>query len=192
MIEDKRKKLLFVCLGNICRSPAAEGVMRHMVDGEGLGDRIFCDSAGTYGGHAGERPDHRMRRAAAARGYDLTHSSRQIRTEDFNRFDMILTMDDSNYERVHRLAPTIEAAQKIYRMTDFCRTDPDATYVPDPYYEGAEGFEKVLDLLEDACAGLLEKGSGQRRRNGGFLQFLPHLRAQFRQLPLSIGLVQAR
>jgi protein-tyrosine phosphatase len=98
-----------------------------------------------------------MRRAASVRGYDLTHRSRQIRTEDFDRFDMIFTMDDSNYERVHRLAPTVEAAQKIFRMTDFCRTHPHATHVPDPYYEGAEGFEKVLDLLEDACSGVLEE-----------------------------------
>ncbi len=110
MTKDRGKKLLFVCLGNICRSPAAEGIMRYMVKREGLGDRIFCDSAGTYGGHAGDMPDHRMRRAAAARGYDLVHRSRQLRTEDFDRFDMILTMDDSNYERVHRLAPSIEAA----------------------------------------------------------------------------------
>ena len=154
-------KLLFVCLGNICRSPAAEGVMRRLVEREGLAGRIECDSAGTYGGHAGELPDHRMRRAASARGYDLNHHrARQVRTEDFDRFDMILTMDDSNYERVHRLAPSATAAQKIFRMTDFCRRGPgaphpDANHVPDPYYEGAEGFEKVLDLLEDACGGLL-------------------------------------
>ena len=153
-------KLLFVCLGNICRSPAAEGVMRHLVEQKGLEAHIECDSAGTYGGHAGELPDHRMRRAAAARGYNLTHRSRQFRTEDFDRFDAILTMDDSNYERVHRLAPSTEAARKIYRMTSFCRTHPEATHVPDPYYEGAEGFEKVLDLLEDACEGLLEQSFG--------------------------------
>ncbi len=109
-------KLLFVCLGNICRSPAAEGVMRRLVEREGLAGRIECDSAGTYGGHAGELPDHRMRRAASARGYDLNHHrARQVRTEDFDRFDMILTMDDSNYERVHRLAPSATAAQKIFR-----------------------------------------------------------------------------
>jgi protein-tyrosine phosphatase len=158
----KTTKLLFVCLGNICRSPAAEGVMRHLVVREGLDERIECDSAGTYGGHAGELPDMRMRRAASARGYDLHHRARQIRTEDFDRHDMIVVMDDSNYERVHRLAPTTDAAQKIYRMTDFCRRGPDAphpdaTHVPDPYYEGAEGFERVLDLLEDACGGLLER-----------------------------------
>ncbi len=150
-------RLLFVCLGNICRSPAAEGVMRHLVEREGLGDRIECDSAGTYGGHAGEKADPRMRRAAAARGYDLTHRSRMIRTDDFDRFDMILTMDDSNYERVHRLAPSVEAAAKIHRMTSFCRSHPGADHVPDPYYEGAAGFERVLDLLEDACMGLLQE-----------------------------------
>jgi protein-tyrosine phosphatase len=152
-------KLLFVCLGNICRSPAAEGVMRHIVAQAGLGDSIECDSAGTYGGHAGEKPDHRMRRAAAARGYDLTHRARQIRVDDFDRFDKIIVMDDSNYERVHRLAPSPEAVGKIHRMTEFRRRGPgaphpDATHVPDPYYEGAEGFERVLDLLEDCCSGL--------------------------------------
>lgn len=152
-----RKKVLFVCLGNICRSPAAEGVMRHLVERAGLDGRIECDSAGTYGGHAGERADARMRRAASRRGYDLQSISRQIRSEDFDRFDMIITMDDSNYERVHRLASTPEAARKIFRMTDFCRRHSGASHVPDPYYEGAEGFELVLDLLEDACEGLLEE-----------------------------------
>jgi len=151
------RKLLFVCLGNICRSPAAEGVMRRMIETAGLSDRIICDSAGTYGGHAGELPDERMRRAAAARGLSLTHRSRQLRSEDFDRFDLILTMDDRNYERAHRTAPTTEAAARIHRMTSFCRSHTDATHVPDPYYEGAEGFERVLDLLEDACGGLLEE-----------------------------------
>jgi protein-tyrosine phosphatase len=156
MESNKPTKLLFVCLGNICRSPAAEGVMTRMVEKAGLADRIECDSAGTYGGHAGEKADERMMRAAAARGYDLQSISRQIRTADFDRFDMIITMDDTNYERVHRMAPSLEAAQKIYRMTDFCRTYPHATHIPDPYYEGAQGFEHVLDLLEDACGGLLD------------------------------------
>lgn len=156
MTTGKPKKLLFVCLGNICRSPAAEGVMSHLIERKGLGGRIICDSAGTYGGHAGERADGRMRRAAAARGYDLQSISRQLRAEDFDEADIILAMDDRNYEKVHRLAPDTEAAQKIFRMTDFCRRFPEATHIPDPYYEGAEGFEKVLDLLEDACSGLLE------------------------------------
>ncbi|MDR2883287.1 MAG: low molecular weight phosphotyrosine protein phosphatase [Alistipes sp.] len=150
-------RLLFVCLGNICRSPAAEGVMRHIVEREGFDDRIECDSAGTYDGHAGELPDARMRRAAAARGYNLTHHSRLIHVGDFDCFDMILAMDDSNYERVHRMAPSLEAAAKIHRMTSFCRSHPGADHIPDPYYEGAAGFERVLDLLEDACTGLFDE-----------------------------------
>lgn len=148
-------KLLFVCLGNICRSPAAEGVMKSLVGQAGQADRFEIDSAGTYGGHAGEGADARMQRAAAKRGYRLTSRSRRLRSEDFDRFDRILVMDDANYENVHRMAPDPESARKIYRMVEFCRHH-DATYVPDPYYEGAEGFEIVLDLLEDACQGLYE------------------------------------
>ena len=142
-------KVLFVCLGNICRSPAAEGVMRSIAQEEGLD--LAIDSAGTYGGHAGELPDPRMRSAAANRGYRLTHRSRKIREEDFDRFDMIVVMDDMNYEAVHRLAPSPEAARKIFRMSEFLSAHPGRTYVPDPYYEGREGFEIVLDLLEDGC-----------------------------------------
>lgn len=148
-------KLLFVCLGNICRSPAAEAVMQRQVEQAGCADRFEIDSAGTYGGHAGEGADPRMQRAAAKRGYRLTSRSRRIRVEDFERFDRIIVMDDVNYEQVHRMAPDRESAQKIYRMVEFCRHH-QATYVPDPYYEGAEGFEIVLDLLEDACQGLYE------------------------------------
>lgn len=150
-----KKKVLFVCLGNICRSPAAEGVFQAIVDREKLSDNFTVDSAGTYGGHAGEKADARMRAAATRRGYNLTSRSRQIRYEDFVDFDLILTMDDRNYERVHRLAPDHELRKKIYRMTDFCRTI-QADHVPDPYYEGHEGFEIVLNILEDSCNGLLE------------------------------------
>ncbi len=149
-----KKRILFVCLGNICRSPAAEAIFRHFVQQAGLSERIETDSAGTYGGHAGDLPDPRMRVAAARRGYDLTHRARLIREEDFERFDRILVMDDDNYERVHRLAPSRELARKIDRMRDFCHTE--RSYIPDPYYEGQEGFERVLDLLEDGCATLLE------------------------------------
>ena len=151
-----KKKILFVCLGNICRSPAAEGVFRRFVERKGLGDEFEIDSAGTYGGHSGELPDKRMRHAASMRGYDLTSRARQIKTDDFDLFDMIIVMDDSNYERVHRLAPTREAAEKIHRMTEFC-TRHRADHIPDPYYEGAQGFEHVLDLLEDCCRGLLDR-----------------------------------
>lgn len=152
-----KTRILFVCLGNICRSPAAEGVMRSIVEREGLTDRFEIDSAGTYGGHRGELPDPRMRSAASRRGYALTHCARQVREEDFDRFDMIVVMDDMNYEAVHRLAPSREASGKIYRMAEFCRRHPDRTYVPDPYYEGHEGFELVLDMLEDGCEEILEK-----------------------------------
>lgn len=151
-----KQRILFVCLGNICRSPAAEGVLLHLIEREGLKDSVVVDSAGTYGGHAGERSDARMRRAAADRGIDLVHRSRQVREEDFERFDMVIAMDDNNYEALFRLAPNRDAQQKIYRFREFLRHHPEWSYVPDPYYEGHEGFELVLDLLEDGCATLIE------------------------------------
>ena len=155
MMSDKTK-ILFVCLGNICRSPAAEEIMRQQANRAGLGAEVVVDSAGTYGGHAGSLPDERMREAAAVRGYNQTSRSRQLKRTDFDDFDMVVVMDDANYERVHRMAPTREDAQKIFRMTEFCR-QYEATHIPDPYYEGRRGFEHVLDLLEDACGGLLDE-----------------------------------
>ena len=149
-----KHKILFVCLGNICRSPAAEAIMRSLSVKEGrIG--IEIDSAGTYAGHTGELPDPRMRRAAAARGIEMTHRARQIREEDFELFDRIVVMDDSNYERVSRLPPDRAALGKVYRFVGFCTHHPQWSYVPDPYYEGREGFELVLDILEDGCRGLL-------------------------------------
>ena len=151
-----KTRILFVCLGNICRSPAAEGIMRRIVERRGLSGTFGIDSAGTYGGHRGELPDPRMRSAASRRGYALTQRSRQVREEDFDRFDMIVAMDDMNYENVHRLAPSRSAAEKIFRMREFFRRHSRWDHVPDPYYEGAEGFELVLDMLEDGCGGILE------------------------------------
>ena len=130
--------------------------MQMLVERNGLADRVVLDSAGTYGGHSGERSDARMRRAAAARGIDITHRARQVREEDFERFDMIIAMDDNNYENLFRLAPDRAAQQKIYRFREFLHHHPDWSYIPDPYYEGHEGFELVLDLLEDGCSTLLE------------------------------------
>lgn len=150
-----KTRILFVCLGNICRSPAAEGVMRSIVERKGVADGFEIDSAGTYGGHRGELPDPRMRSAALRRGYALTHRARQVREEDFDRFDMIVVMDDMNYEQMHRLAPSREAAAKIFRMREFFSRHADRSYVPDPYYEGADGFELVLDMLEEGCEGIL-------------------------------------
>lgn len=151
------KKILFVCLGNICRSAAANGVMERIVEREGLGESIEVDSAGTYGGHRGELPDARMRAAAKVRGYNLTHRSRKIEEEDFYRFDYIIVMDDMNYESVSRLAPERKYLDKVYRFVEFCTKHPQWSYVPDPYYEGREGFELVLDLLEDGCEGVVER-----------------------------------
>lgn len=154
-IDNNKMRILFVCLGNICRSPAAQGVMQRLVDEAGLSERYELDSAGTYGGHAGELPDRRMRVHAARRGYELTHRSRQVRPSDFGDFDIVVAMDDLNYDNLRRLAPTVDDERKVVRMTDYCRMHPYYDAVPDPYYEGASGFELVLDLLEDACQGLL-------------------------------------
>ena len=147
-------RVLFVCLGNICRSPAAEGVLRAIIDAEGDNARWVVDSAGTYGGHAGDMPDHRMRVHARRRGYELTHRSRQISESDFADFDLIIPMDASNERNLHRLAPTVEDEEKIVPMISFVKCATRYDHVPDPYYEGSEGFELVLDLLEDGCRNL--------------------------------------
>lgn len=149
-------KILFVCLGNICRSPAAEGVMRAIVESKGAEKRIELDSAGLYGGHAGELPDTRMRVHAIQRGYSLVHHSRPVRRSDFRDFDLIVAMDHSNYDRLRAMAPTVEEERKVVRMIDFVKGFPGCDCVPDPYYEGAEGFELVLDLLEDGCVNLFD------------------------------------
>lgn len=153
-------KVLFVCLGNICRSSTAEEVMRTYIRRAGLEKEIEVDSAGILSYHQGELPDERMRRHAIRRGYRLVHRSRPVTTDDFFVFDLILGMDDRNIQDLKDKAPDIESEKKIGRMTDYCRKS-DASYVPDPYYGGAEGFENVLDLLEDACGGLLEKLGAQ-------------------------------
>ena len=149
------KKVLFVCLGNICRSPAAQGIMEDMIEKEGKTADYCIDSAGLYGGHAGELPDKRMRIHARQRGYDLTHRSRPVGVADFDNFDIIIAMDDSNYQRLRDMAPTTEDEGKVVRMIDYVRGFPRYDHVPDPYYEGAEGFELVLDMLEDGCRNLL-------------------------------------
>lgn len=152
----ERVKVLFVCLGNICRSPAAEGVMKALVESRGLGERVEIDSAGLYGGHAGELPDHRMRVHAIQRGYGLIHRSRKVHESDFRDFDLIVAMDHSNYDRLRAMAPTLDDERKVVRMIDFVKGFPQCDCVPDPYYDGAEGFELVLDLLEDGCVNLLD------------------------------------
>ena len=146
-VSGRPVRVLFVCLGTICRSPSAEGVFRHLVSEAGQDEAFEIDSAGIIGHHEGELPDGRMRAHAARRGYDLTSRSRPIRYEDFFHFDYIIGMDESNRERLLEKAPTAELAEKVSLLTDWA---PDAAkdHVPDPYYGGAEGFEHVLDLLE--------------------------------------------
>lgn len=129
--------------------------MRTLVKRAGREKEFELDSAGILSYHQGELPDSRMRMHAARRGYQLTHRSRPVCTDDFFHFDLIIGMDDRNIEDLKERAPSLEAEQKIRRMTDYCRVKV-ADYVPDPYYGGAQGFENVLDILEDACAGLLE------------------------------------
>ena len=152
---NNKYKVLFVCLGNICRSPAAQGIFEHYVRESGIQDRIEADSAGTYRGHRGELPDRRMRTAALYRGFALTHKARPVSGLDFLDFDLIVAMDDQNYEDLMHLAPSVEATHKIRKMADYLK-EHKMTYIPDPYYMGAEGFSLVLDLLEEGCQNLLE------------------------------------
>lgn len=149
------KRVLFVCMGNICRSPTAEGVFRQFVDAAGLSGAIESDSAGTHDYHIGAPPDSRAQAAAAQRGYDLSRlRARQVRTEDFADFDYVLAMDEVNRTALSRLCPS----QYRDRVKLFLEFAPGAgrREVPDPYYGGKQGFEEVLDLVEDAARGLLE------------------------------------
>jgi protein-tyrosine phosphatase len=151
-------RLLFVCLGNICRSPTAEGVMRHLLAAEGLADGVEIESAGTGDWHVGHPPDHRSAGAAAGRGIELAGEARQVAAADFDAFDLLLAMDRSNYEDLLALAPDDDARERVRLLREY---DPDAVAagnleVPDPYYGGPDGFEDVLDVVTRACQGLLE------------------------------------
>ena len=157
---NKKYKVLFVCLGNICRSPAAQGIFEHIVRENAMQDRIEADSAGIYGGHSGSHPDRRMRTAALYRGYGLSHSARQVKGYDFLDFDLIVAMDDQNYEDLIHLAPSVEATHKIVRMASYLSTRK-ISYIPDPYYMGTEGFALVLDLLEEGCRNLFDEVAGK-------------------------------
>jgi protein-tyrosine phosphatase len=150
-------RILFVCLGNICRSPTAEGVMAKLVAEAGLQDEIELDSAGTGAWHVGEPADARAREAALARGIELSSIARQVRAEDFARFDLILAMDGSNQHALRQMAPDQEACEKVRLLREF---DPASAAgqdldVPDPYYDSQRGFEIVLDQVQAACEGLL-------------------------------------
>lgn len=148
-------RILFVCLGNICRSPAAEGIFKHLVAERGLEHVISCDSAGTAGYHEGEGAYPKMKKIAFKRGYDLTSISRPVKPKrDFEEFDLIVGMDDQNIADLTRMAPDAKAKAKIQKMTDYC-TRLRHHSVPDPYYGDSQDYELVIDILEDACEGLL-------------------------------------
>ncbi len=153
----EKTSLLFVCLGNICRSPAAEGIMRHIVEREGMADIITIDSAGIGGWHVGQLPDRRMRSHGAVHGYDFCSRARQFSPADFARFDLIVAMDNENRADLEGMARTDADRRRIVMMADYLRSHPGHTTVPDPYYGGDSGFELVIELLEDACEGLFEE-----------------------------------
>ena len=155
-------KLLFVCLGNICRSPAAEGVFLHLLKERELENQFVVDSAGTGSWHVGNPADRRMQAAASRRGILLPSRARQIRLDDLSTFDLVLTMDDDNLMAVQALAKEAgsSATASIRPMLSYAERFSE-TEVPDPYYGGETGFEHVLDLLEDACSNLLDELSRQ-------------------------------
>ncbi|MBE9166594.1 low molecular weight phosphotyrosine protein phosphatase [Pleurocapsales cyanobacterium LEGE 06147] len=148
-------KLLFVCLGNICRSPSAENIMNHLIEEAGLDSKIVCDSAGTSSYHIGSPPDRRMSAAAAKRRIKLKGRARQLQLADFKEFDLILAMDNQNYWDILALDRQQQYLDKVHLICDFA-SRYKVQEVPDPYYGGKEGFDYVIDLLLDACAGLLE------------------------------------
>ena len=148
-------RLLFVCLGNICRSPSAENIMNHLLQQANLGDLITCDSAGTSSYHIGSPPDARMTQAAKARGIALVGRARQFVAEDFENFDLILAMDYDNYQSILYLDRAGQYQDKVKLMCEFCRHH-QIKEVPDPYYGDSQGFNRVIDILLDACEGLLE------------------------------------
>ncbi|WP_373528826.1 low molecular weight protein-tyrosine-phosphatase [Nostoc sp.] len=155
-------KLLFVCLGNICRSPSAENIMNHLIEQAGLTEHILCDSAGTSSYHIGSPPDRRMSTAAAMKlGIKLRGLARQFQKSDFQDFDLILAMDQENYKNILTLDQTKQHQHKVRLMCEFCSRHT-LKEVPDPYYGGQEGFNQVIDLLIDACEGLLTYVTSQK------------------------------
>jgi len=151
-------KILFVCLGNICRSPSAEAIFTKMVVDKGVNDMFVIDSAGTSGWHNGDQADKRMQKYAIERGYDLVSLSRKFYAEsDFDKFDLIIGMDNQNIYDLKLQAKDELEIEKIVKMTDYCVKFANYEEVPDPYFGGDAGFELVLDILEDSCENLLNR-----------------------------------
>jgi len=157
-------RICFVCLGNICRSPTAEGVMRHLVEERGLSAMFEIESAGTGDWHVGSPADERAREAAFRRGYELDGRAQQFTRQFFARFDYVLAADVAIKKVLFRMAPDDAARKKIHLLRDFDAASPKGSDVPDPYYGGADGFERVLDICEAACRGLLEHLASELRR----------------------------
>lgn len=151
------KKVLFVCLGNICRSPAANGVFASLIAEKNLAGALACDSCGTGDWHIGQLPDSRMRAAGARRGYKFTHRARTLSRDDYAAFDLILAMDDENFRDIIDRAPAGASLEKVRRFAEFCSGKfAGIGFVPDPYYGGEKDFERALDIIENGCAGLLD------------------------------------
>jgi protein-tyrosine phosphatase len=156
MKDNNKISILFVCMGNICRSPTAQGVFRDMVDKQGLSEYISTDSAGTINYHAGSKPDRRARETAVKRGLDLSDlRARMVTSDDFERFDYVIAMDRSNYADLEAICPP-GREERLHLFLDFAPDQP-IREVPDPYYGGVAGFDRVFDLVEEASRGLLAK-----------------------------------
>lgn len=164
MEQKRRYKILFVCLGNICRSPAAQGIMERIIAERRMEDALSVDSAGISSYHRGDLPDQRMRVHARRRGLELTHRSRPVTPSDFEEFDMIVAMDDSNYDQLRTMADSPEETDKVVKIASFFRQFTTWDCIPDPYYGGSEGFENVLDLLDDACNAIADKIAATREK----------------------------
>lgn len=156
-MPDDKLKVVFVCLGNICRSPLAEGIFRHLVDEAGLGGRFEIDSAGTSSYHVGDPPDHRATTVARARGIALAGKSRQLIKADFDRFDYVIVMDADNYTAAQRLCPRDAARAQLRLLREFDAEGAGDLDVPDPYFGGERGFEAVHDMVDRSCRTLLAR-----------------------------------
>ena len=153
----KKTKVMFVCMGNICRSPTAHAVMQHLLEQRGLSDQFVIESSGTHAYHVGESPDKRSQQTAMARGIDMSNlTAQKIAITDYDEFDWILAMDQENLALIEYYAPENPTAKWCLLM-DFAKNFPDQSIVPDPYYGGEQGFEAVFDMVEDACQGFLEE-----------------------------------